>query len=349
MIDFSHLLFDKLAVHYVGNRASDDGVMLSEKEHDLMDDQLQVTLFDYFFSSFKKNDTYRFNDSSFMLNLIDHYWVHGGDFMDVSKRIAEHLYNNNNDPRDKPVQLYIAAFRDVLLNDELVDAIGIFQQEASDKKSFLNVNKMTDSQVIGYHQGFDASKISKGVLVFNSNREDGLVVKVSDKMVDDKPKALALRNTLLDIKPADDDFMNTKKMLIILADFLDEVAMAKMGGLAYISYIGKALEYFGTQDWFHHMEFAAQVFNSEELVSDFNDYLLARGLRDADKEVLTFDISQAAFKQYKSKFKPEVILDDCVKISVKPSQIDYFLKNSAKDKNQDGLDYYKINFQFESK
>jgi len=59
MFDFSHLLFDKLVIHRVGAKSLDEGYFASEAEHDLLDDQLQVVLFDYFFASFKSEDQFR--------------------------------------------------------------------------------------------------------------------------------------------------------------------------------------------------------------------------------------------------------------------------------------------------
>ncbi|MGB0429001.1 MAG: nucleoid-associated protein [Bacteroidia bacterium] len=353
MFDFSHLLFDKLVIHRVGNKAHEDGVFASEAEHDLMDDQLQVVLFDFFFNSFKGEDQFKF-DHSADLRMNDMYtycqniFNNADTFLDMSKHILNHLYNKSTHPKIKGGELYVCLFRDILIDDELVDAVGIFKTES--KNTFIQVNEMRQSLALGYYEGISTKKLDKGVLIFNTLEDEGYMVKTIDALAGQNDEAKFWKEEFLGLKPIEDSVYTTKAYLNLAKEFVEETLASKpeVGKKKSLEVMDKAVEYFEQNDDFRLDNFAETVFEEPEVQENFKNF------KEDRKEILelpeedTFEISAPAVKKEKKRIRHLITLDDSIQIKLNPSHQDR--NNQVIERGYDsqkGQYFYKIFYEFE--
>jgi hypothetical protein len=353
MFDFSHLLFDKLVIHRVGNKANEEGVFASEAEHDLMDDQLQVVLFDFFFSSFKGEDQFKFHHTA-DLRMNDMYtycqniFNQPETFLEMSKHILNHLYNKSTHPKVKGGELYVCLFRDVLIDDELVDAVGIFKSES--KSTFIQVNEMRQSLNIGYYEGISTKKLDKGVLIFNTLEEDGFMVKTIDALAGQNDEAKFWKDEFLNIRPIEDSVYTTKAYLNLAKNFVEETMASKpeIGKKKSLEVMDKAVEYFEQNDDFRLENFAETVFEEPEIQESFKSFKQERAVDLDIPEEDTFEISAPAVKKEKKRIRHQITLDDSIQIKLNPNHQDR--NNQVIERGYDsqrGQYYYKIFYEFE--
>lgn len=354
MFNFTHLLFDKLVIHRVGNKANEEGFYASKAEHDLIDDQLQVVLFDYFFSSFKSEDQYKF-DHSADLRMNDVYTYcqnifHNADsFLEMSEHILKHLYEKSDHPKIKQGELYVCVFRDCLIDDELVDAVGIFKSEQ--RSTFIQVNEGSQSLEIKYYDGIDTKKLDKGVLIFNTLEEEGFMVKTIDALNGSNDEAKFWKDDFLGIKPIENSVYTTKAFLNLAKEFVEEtmVAQPEVGKKEGLDVVNKAVEYFEQNEDFRLDNFAETVFDEPETQSKFKEFKQKKQEEADVKLEDTFEISDTAVKKEKKKIKHSITLDDSIQIKLNPNHQER--NNHVMERGfdaQKGKYYYKIFYEYES-
>ncbi|MCO1498212.1 nucleoid-associated protein, partial [Limosilactobacillus reuteri] len=86
----------------------------------------------------------------------------GFDTHDVSKLITKHLYEQSNHPHIKNGEVYVAYIKNVSIDNEVVDAIGIFKSEI--KADFLEMDENGSHLEIILKQGISLDKLDKGCL-----------------------------------------------------------------------------------------------------------------------------------------------------------------------------------------
>ena len=84
-----------------------------------------------FFANFKSNEYYNlFHDSDLNLNEIFVYasniFDNKDSILQQSKNIAKHLYNKSMHPKINGGELYIAYFKDCVIDGQLTDGVGNF-------------------------------------------------------------------------------------------------------------------------------------------------------------------------------------------------------------------------------
>ena len=167
----------KLVLHKVGNKSMDEGVRIAKNLFNLKDD-LKEILMSYFLSSFKFEDMYEFNhEADLSMNEVFNYCSNIFDnvednFYDQSINILQHLYDKSNHVKIKGGELYVAYFKDCIVEDEMVDAIGIFKAENKDTYLKLKLDE-EDEWTLDFEEGTDISKLDKGCLIFNKDKETG--------------------------------------------------------------------------------------------------------------------------------------------------------------------------------
>ncbi|MDX5423527.1 MAG: nucleoid-associated protein, partial [Hymenobacteraceae bacterium] len=156
MNDRTQVRLKQLAVHRVGNKAKEEGVIASKEPVDLRDEQLSDLLQNYFLSPFKQEEFFRFTHTSdIALNEMFAYsaliFNEPGSFHEYSVHILNHLYEQSDHPKVKSGELYVVHFAGCVMGDEIVDAIGIFKSE--NKDTFLTFQDSDDDLNVNYHFG----------------------------------------------------------------------------------------------------------------------------------------------------------------------------------------------------
>ena len=355
MFDFSHLLFQHLIAHKVGNKAREEACFHSEKEHPLEDDDLQVVLFDFFFSSFKSEEQYHFSHSADLrLNEMYSYckklFADQSDFVAVSRHMLEHLYERSDHPNIKSGELYIAYFKECLIDDELVDAIGIFKSER--KSTFLRLNEQQNGLHIYYQDGIDTRKLDKGCLIFNTLEDDGYLVKIIDSLNQASEEAKFWKEDFLGLKPVEDSVYSTRAYLNMYKDFVEqgiEEEEEPVEKTQRFQEVSKAVQYFEEHEDFNFNDFAESVIAQPEKKEQYMEY--KRNYEASNRVELAdeFEIAEKAVKREKRKFKQEITLDGSIKIRLNP---DHQERNAEMlERGFDasrGMYYYKLWYTEES-
>ena len=142
MIQISECQLEKISAHLIGNKHNGEDLIISENPLAITNEELSEILQHYFLShfsspayfSFKKEDEDGMENS--MYNLAKDIFNNGEiDFHAYSKKIAKLLFDQSEHPNIKAGELFVVYLKDIVLEDELTDAIGLFKSET--KQSFL--------------------------------------------------------------------------------------------------------------------------------------------------------------------------------------------------------------------
>lgn len=163
-----HCRVESLIVHRVGNKARDEGLMLSDSPA-TVDEPVAGLILDGYLkgvASDKKRFQF-FHESELRLNEIYHYtrqfFAGELDFLEVSRRIARHLYARSQHPNISAGDLFVILFSGMDDDNQPERALGIFKSEIRD--DFLTLTEAGSRIDLSHAQGINPNLIDKGALV----------------------------------------------------------------------------------------------------------------------------------------------------------------------------------------
>lgn len=316
MFDVSTTQIKRIAAHYVGNASREEGIKFSADEMGIDSEFVRDLLLKHFLSHFKYGtQLFRFTDD-IMLGFNDVYSLvadiptHLGDaydFHDFSCKLASKLYSVSNHPKIKAGEFHVVQFTDIVIEDELVDAIGIFKSEHKD--TYLKTDQYSVDFKISYENGVDINKLDKGCLIFQTEKEKGFVVAIVDGSND--ADALYWKKTFLNVIPRQDVALFTSKYMEICADF---IAKNYEDDVKRISVGKQVIDYFDSKDEFDATEL-------EELIGHDKQELFEshkKSHQDSTNINLPdlFEIEPTAVKKAKKYFKSKIKLDNNFVVNV---------------------------------
>ncbi|NPA35301.1 MAG: nucleoid-associated protein, partial [Chlorobi bacterium] len=223
MIDTSQLTIQNLVIHHIGNRTQGEPVRYSKKTVELEEENpVNDFLVQYFFKPFKTEAYYNFTDGengepNIMFELAGRVFNGTDSFYDVSLEVARLLHESSNHPGIKAGEFYMAHFKDVVVDGELVDAIGIFKSE--NKETFLKVYLKEQNFEIGAQEGINIRKLDKGCLIFNTEKDAGYKICSVDN-INKGNDAKFWMNDFLGLKPREDNYYFTNNYLELCKNFV---------------------------------------------------------------------------------------------------------------------------------
>src|SRR5574343_339749 len=175
MINLFNAHIENLSIHRVGNKSRNEAIFLSENPYGL-NDEIVPLLKEYFFKPFReKEENYfqfahdvdlEYND---MFNLAMELFLNPSDAHEVSKKITKHLFEQSNHPHIKSGEVYVAYLTNVSIDNNTVDAIGVFKSES--KTDFMQFEEKGSTLEMILQQGINLNKLDKGCLIFNRSEE----------------------------------------------------------------------------------------------------------------------------------------------------------------------------------
>lgn len=345
MLNFSNLNLQKLAIHKVGNKHSGENIFIS---NELLEptDELKSALLHYFLKPFKKvEEQYRFEHiSDLELNEMYSYakqiFEAPDNFLAFSIHILKHLFAQSDHPNIKSGELYVTYFSDVIIDDEIVDAVGVFKSER--KNTFLKVAEDGESLVIDKLDGISIEKLDKGCLILNTEQSDGYRVLTVDN---NRYDAMYWVQHFLGIDVVENNSFHTKQYLEMCNEFAGEVIAPKADKREQIKFMSDSVEYFAANENFDFEEFKEQVLpENAELQHEFKAYQKDFAL----DEVTNFEISEAALKTAKKKIKSLIKLDTDIQIKLSmsnPESSEMYLERGFDEEK--GMYFYKVFFNEE--
>jgi hypothetical protein len=342
MIDYSNCSIDKISVHRIGNKTNGEELHLSNSLLDISDNKVRELLLKYFIDPFNNPEFYSFtfeNDDFTENPLFKLSSQMFGDikaFHNNSISIAKHLYEISVHPQIKSGDLFVVYFSGIILEDEFVEAIGIFKSE--NNQAFLKLESSFHDFLIGSDEGINTEKLDKGCLIFNHNLEAGFKVCVVDrsgKSVD----AQFWRDNFLQLVPSSDNYHHTKNFMSMTKDFVTKHLPGEyeLSRADQIDYLNRSAEYFKTHDKFDKKDFEKDIFKDERMIKSFRNY------DEGNDEYERFDISPHAVKKQIKVFKSVLKLDNNFHVYIHGNRE---LIEHGVDK--DGRKYYKLYFNKES-
>lgn len=337
---------DKIAVHLVGNKNTND--ILSLSQHLLeIDENLQKLLVDYFTSSFKMEEYFslchesdvKYNEVySFTSNIFED----SSCLMNESVNLAKHLYEKSDHPNIKEGEFYVVLFRDCTYNNEIVNAVGIFKSE--NKDIFLKVKPQNAGDFnIETDQGINIKKLDKGCLIFNIDKENGYIVAVVDN-TNKGEDAKYWIDDFLHVRPRKDEYYNTHNVLSLCKHFVTKELPQQFDvqKADQVDLLNRSVQFFKEKDSFDMEEFTNEVFAQPEVIDSFNKYK-ENYEQDRDLEIAdSFTISESAVKKQARALKSVIKLDKNFHIYVHGN------RNLIEQGEDEKGKFYKVYYQEES-
>lgn len=345
MFNFDTLQLKHVAMHRVGNKHREESNFFSNALLDPHED-VEEALKKYFLRPFKKAAAlYRFHHSSDLeLNEVYAYvrriFEDPQALLEESRHIVEHLYNQSNHPNIKTGEVYVAYFSDLLLEDELVDAIGIFKSER--KSAFLKITEYLSSLQLSRIDGIDIDQFDKGCLIADTMEEDGYRLYTVDNNNYD---AQYWPYQFLNVDFVEDKHFHTTKYLELCDEFSRTFVAPHSDKREQLHFMAQAAEYFQQKEDFQLDDFTQQLIPEEQAQEAFRNLRTDYGL----DQVTQFPISAPALKQSKRLFKNRIQLDTRIQIQLDfqhPELSERFLERGYDEEK--GMHYYKVFFNEET-
>lgn len=349
MIRYNNILLNSMAIHRVGNKSRVERNFTSESLF-VLNEEMTAAFMKYFIKPLKRAESfYRFTMPEEGGQGLEAHPLHVAakavfenpeNLMEASQDILKHLYEQSTHPNIKSGEVFVAYFSDVLIEDELVNAIGIFKSEQ--KSSFFDVVEGTDRLVVKKMDGIHIEKLDKGCLIVNVEEEDGYrVVSVDNNSYD----ANYWLYDFLKVSFVKDENFHTRSFLELCNNFSDQVISQGANKDEQIRFLNESVDYFNKNETFNSDDFIEAVMPARD---DFMEEFQALRKDFELEETDNFPISTAALRSTSRKFNNTIKLDTNIQIKLdfnnpEASRL-YLEKGYDEDK---GMHFYKVFFNEE--
>lgn len=351
MINLYATQIEHISIHRVGNKNKGEGIFLSAEPFALNDETTGL-LKEYFFKPFREKEENYFKLSNEVdVEFNELYKLASTIFEDASnshmasKKIATLLFEQSNHPHIKSGEVYVTYLSGVHLDNEKVDAIGIFKSEL--KHDFLQFKEKESNLDIIVQQGININKLDKGCLILNVNKEDGYkVLSVDSNKYDTK---YWLEN-FLNVIPLSDDNFKTKNYLKFCQNFAKDVVLPAEDKQQEVLFMNRAVNHFAKNDAFEETNFLNEVMENPALIPEFKHYKVEKGPKYSIEDVSNFDIANKAVSDARKKIKNVINLDTNIQIKmdfINPESAEKFVEKGWDEERQ--MYYYLVYFNKEQK
>jgi hypothetical protein len=337
----------KVVVHYVGSKNNLEQVILSEEENEPGDDEMKI-LQDGFLQRFKSiGEQYAFHHiSSLEYNEVYNYcrkvFEDENNFITSSHSIAKHLYEASVHPKVRGGEFYVVFFEGLPVNSRMHKAIGLFKTEH--KLFYMDVKKKKHQLLFELKEGVEVSKIDKGCLIIDNNKDQGYDIMIFDNQ-NRGEEAQYWKENFLGIQPQKNEFHHTQHFLTLTRQFItgELESEHQMEKTEQVELLNRSLDYFKSHDAFDIDEFQQEVFVNEQIIDSFRDFG-SKYTTVHDFDIASgFGISPEAVKKQTRIFKSIVKLDRNFHIYIH-GRTDLIEKGVEAD----GRKFYKIYYQEEA-
>ena len=348
MVDYSAINIDKLIIHKVGNKKKQIENQISSGLCNVNED-LSTSLINYFFTPFSKqievNKLHHHSDIE--LNDIFNYskklFNKKSSFQDISVDILTHLYEQSEHPHIKIGEVIVAHFSDIIFDDKLTDAIGIFKIER--KQNFFKFSDTNKSLGINLNEGVSSKKMDKGCLIINIEQNDGYrVLSIDNNNYDTE----YWKNKFLKVQFVKDFYYHTSQYVDFVKSFSEEVVENDKGKDEQIAFLNKSMNYLSNNDEFDIDEFATEIFDEPKMRQEFFDYKKSFESEKETEVQDSFQISQNSVKSKKRSIKSLIKLDTNIQIKLDSNDPEYNQQFIEKGFDEiRGMKYYKVFYNSE--
>ena len=347
MHDFSAAHIKKIVIHYVGNKANEERLTLSDQHVRSLAIEEEELLLRYFLKPFQSEEYMAFHHHTDLelnetFNYVNELFLTSVNFIEASQKLGKHLYAHSIHPRIKGGEFYVVHFSEVALDGELVEVVGLFKSEQ--KNVFMNVLDADERFELQFENGIDIRKLDKGCIIFNSSADDGYKVLTHDHLSKGE-EAQYWKEDFLGVQPISTEYTMTKEYMTMCKSFvMEEMPQAfDIDRASQIQMLNKSSGYFTERDEIDSHDFAKSVLEQPEVIDTFNAYK-DRYKEDHNVEIEDhFESSKQAVKSGKKFFKSVLKLDKNFHIYVHGSPDNIEQGYDA----ERGLKFYKVFYKEE--
>ncbi|GEC79457.1 nucleoid-associated protein [Flavobacterium aquatile] len=351
MINLFNAHIENLSIHRVGNKSRNEAIFLSESPYGL-NDEIVPLLKEYFFKSFREKEENYFQfahevdlEYNEMFNFATEVFTNPSSIHDVSKKITNHLFEQSNHPHIKNGEVYVTYLTNVSIDNNVVDAIGIFKSEL--RTDFLQFEEKNSSLEMILQEGINLNKLDKGCLIFNYKKEEGYKILTVDS---NRYDARYWLEHFLSVDAFQDENFMTKKYLKFCQEFAKEVVFPAEDKKQEVMFMNRAVNHFAKNDEFEETAFLNDVMDNPDLIPEFKSYKADRGEKYSIEDVTSFPIANAAVTDVRKSIKNVINLDTHIQIKldfINPESAEKFVEKGWDEEKQ--MYYYLVYFNKENK
>ncbi|WP_034041522.1 nucleoid-associated protein [Wocania ichthyoenteri] len=349
MISRKNASISKFIIHKVGNKFNDTKNAFSDKLVDF-DEASYDLMLPFLLRPFGSLvQSHRFNHhANIALNEINSYaaQIFNEDeaFVEVSKHIVTHLYEQSTSAQIKTGDVLIVMFEGIEFGDMTTNAIGIFKIE--NKVNFFQTYLENNSYDVLVQKGISSKKIDKGCLILNQNDTEGNIVLSVDNNGYD---AQYWTNQFLNIKYADDANNHTQQYIELCKEFSTEVLKTSYGAQKQNTFLAKTIDFFKENEVVNVERFKEELFEEEKQIREFEDY---KKEFEGEQNIVIrnqFDVAEKVVTKEKRKIKTDIKLDTNIQIKLDidaPDASAEYLERGYD--NEKKMHFYKVFFNAEA-
>jgi hypothetical protein len=348
MISRKNASISKFIIHKVGNKFNDTKNAFSDKVVDF-DEASYDLMLPFLLRPFGSLvQSHRFNHhADISLNEINSYstQLFNDDeaFIDISKHIVTHLYEQSTSAQIKTGDVLIVMFEGIEFRDMTTNAIGIFKIES--KVNFFQTYLENNSYDVLVQKGISSKKVDKGCLILNQADTEGKIILTVDNNSYD---AQYWMNQFLNIKYADDANNHTQQYIELCKEFSTEVLKTSFSIQDKNTFLARTVDFFKENEIVNVERFKEEVLDDEKAIRLFEDY---KKEYEGEQNLVIrnqFDVAEAVVKKEKKKIKTEIKLDTNIQIKLDidaPDASAEYMERGFDDEKK--MYYYKVFFNAE--
>lgn len=348
MISRKNASISKFIIHKVGNKFNDNKNAFSDNVVDFDEASYELML-PFLLRPFASLvQSHRFNHhADINLNEINSYSTQlfndDDAFVDISKHIVTHLYEQSTSAQIKTGDVLIVMFEGIEFRDMTTNAIGIFKIES--KVNFFQTYLENNSYDVLVQKGISSKKVDKGCLILNQADTEGKIIFTVDNNSYDTQYWI---NRFLNIKYADDANNHTQQYIELCKEFSTEVLKTSYSIQDKNTFLARTVDFFKENEMVNVERFKEDVLNDEKAIKLFEDY---KKEYEGEQNVVIrnqFDVAEAVVKKEKKKIKTEIKLDTNIQIKLDidaPDASAEYMERGFDDEKK--MYYYKVFFNAE--
>lgn len=351
MLNLYNAQIQSISIHKIGNKSRNEPIFLSDEPYKLSDEIVPL-IKEFFLKPFREKEEvyYQFAhdvdiEYNEMFNSVSNIFEQSHRSHEVSKNITQHLFDQGGHPHIKSGEVYVVHFTNLSIDNNVVDAIGIFKSEI--KNDFLELEENGSHLDMILKQGISLDKLDKGALIFNYKEEDGYKILVHDSNRYDSRYWL---EHFLSVDAFEDENFLTKKYLKFAQDFAKEVVAPAEDKKEEVMFMNRSMNYFAKNDEFEETAYLNEVLDNPDLISEFKSFKVDKGEKYSIEDVSSFPISNTAVSDARRKWKGTIALDTGMTIKldfVNPESAEKFFEKGWDEQKQ--MYYYLCYFNKEEK
>lgn len=262
-----------------------------------------------------------------------------------SVKIAERMYEFTGEKRGIHGDLFVATFDQISLGAETVRAVGIFKSERKESYLKLVPEDNQDQFALSAEQGISIKKLDKGLLVMDTDQENGYICTFLDK-TGKADEAICFMEQFLEVEQRREHYFFTDNYLDVCRGFVEHVYNDEneVPRTEQIDMLNKSIAFFKENTMFNEDRYKDQVMGGNtSVISAFDQYKANYEAETGLALEQEFKVAQSAVKKQSRAFKSVIKLDKNFHVYVHGNR--NFIENGYD--NNKSMHFYKLYYDKE--